>query len=228
MKTRQLIVSVLLTLCMTAYAQADWGNIGKYAQENQSIVAQPNNGQRVVFMGNSITENWRNMRPEFFTSNGYIGRGISGQTSYQFLVRFREDVVALHPRVVIINAGTNDVAENTGPYDEERTLGNIISMTEIARANGIKVILTTVLPCSEFGWHREIKDASEKIASLNARIKAYADSHQLGFIDYYTPLVYGERRQLNPKYTQDGCHPTVAGYEIMEPIAQEAIRKAMK
>ncbi len=228
MKARQLVFSALMLLSTAVYAQQDWGNIGKYAKDNHEIISHPNNGQRVVFMGNSITENWRNMRPEFFTDNGYIGRGISGQTSYQFLVRFREDVIALHPRVVIINAGTNDVAENTGPYDEERTLGNIISMTEIARANGIKVILSTVLPCAEFGWRREIKDSSEKIASLNARIKAYADSHGIGFIDYYTPLVYGKRRQLNPKYTKDGCHPTIAGYEIMEPLAQEAIRKAMQ
>lgn len=228
MKARLLLLPILTLLCKGSFAQGDWGNIGKYAQQNQAVIAQPNNGQRVVFMGNSITENWRNMRPEFFTSNGYIGRGISGQTSYQFLVRFREDVVALHPRIVVINAGTNDVAENTCPYDEERTLGNIISMTEIARANGIKVILTTVLPCAEFGWRREIRDASAKIASLNARLKAYADSHGIDFVDYYTPLVFGELRQLNPEFTTDGCHPTAEGYAIMVPIVHAAIQRAMK
>ncbi len=229
MNVKPFICSTLLLFSTVAsFAQNDWGNIGKYAKDNAEIVASPNNGQRVVFMGNSITEFWRNNRPDFFTSNGYISRGIAGQTSYQFLVRFREDVVALHPRVVILNVGTNDVAENTGPYDEERTLGNIISMAEIAKANGITVILSSVLPCAEFSWRRDIKDASAKIASLNARIKSYADSHGFDYIDYYTPLVYGKNKQLNPKYTQDGCHPTNAGYEIMEPLAQEAINKVLK
>ena len=230
MKKILLLVVVALTT-INAMAQQDWADFRKYEKSNQELRAQPNDGRRVVFFGNSITENWGHMRPEFFKDNGYICRGISGQTSYQFVVRFREDVVSLKPKVVIINAGTNDIAENNHRYVEDRTLGNIISMVEIAKANKINVILSSITPCGRYGWKPDMKDVAEKIASLNARIEAYAKANKIPFIDYYTPMVVkdGEKKGwMLENLTEDGCHPTVAGYEIMEPLAKAAVRKFVK
>ena len=166
--------------------EKDWANLQRYAQQNAELPKPDKNEKRVVFMGNSITEGWVNTHPDFFKSNGYIGRGIGGQTSYQFLVRFREDVINLSPALVVINAATNDIAENTGAYHEDRTFGNIVSMVELAKANHIKVILTTTLPAAAFGWNPAIKDAPQKIASLNARLKAYAQTNKIPFVDYYS------------------------------------------
>lgn len=218
-------------LATSAYAYADnrdWGGINRYAKANAELPAPAKGEHRVVFMGNSITENWFGTHPEFFKSNNYIGRGISGHTSSQFLVRFREDVVNLKPEVVIINAGTNDCAENSGPFDVDITFGNIVSMTEIAQANGIKVILSSVLPAAEFGWNRNITDAADRIAALNAKIKAYADEHKLPYVDYYSAVVYGPERALNPEYTNDGVHPTAAGYDVLEAIVKPVIDKTIK
>ena len=177
-------------------------------------------------MGNSITEGWVRTHPDFFKINGYIGRGISGQTSYQFLLRFREDVINLSPALVVINAGTNDVAENTQTYNEDYTFGNIISMVELAKANKIKVILTSVLPAAAFKWRMEIKDAPQKIKSLNDRIEAYAKANKIPFVNYYKAMV-DENQALNPQYTKDGVHPTGEGYDIMEPLIKAAIEKAL-
>ena len=213
------------------HAQNDWANFGKYDKANREVLATPNDGRRVVFLGNSITENWRNMRAQFFTDHGFIARGISGQTSYQMLLRFRSDVIALKPKVVIINAGTNDIAQNNHPYVEDRTFGNIVSMCEIAKANKVRVILSTITPCGGYAWNRDIKNVPQKIESLNARLREYASKNKLGFIDYYTPMVIteGEKKgSMRDELTRDGCHPTEAGYEIMEPLALAAIRKIVK
>lgn len=195
-----------------------------------AVPAQDLGGQPcVVLMGDSITEEWLRLRPDFFTSNGYVGRGISGQVSAQMLLRFRKDVIDLHPALVVINAGTNDVAENQGPYDEAYTLGNIISMTELARANGISVVLTSVLPAAAFRWRPSITDAADKIAALNARIKAYAASQGIPYVDYYSPMVVPDAtRALDPAYSKDGVHPLPAGYEVMEPLVVKAIGDALK
>ncbi len=206
----------------------DWANLNRYASENK-VLPQPSEGEkRVVFMGNSITEGWVNCHPDFFKENNYIGRGISGQTSYQFLLRFRQDVVNLSPTLVVINAGTNDIAENTGPYNEDYTLGNIISMVQLAQANGIKVILTSTLPAASFGWRPEITDAPQKIASLNTRIKQYADQNDIPYVDYYKEMVYGDNNGLNPAYSKDGVHPTPEGYDVMENLIKGVIDKAVK
>ena len=157
-----------------------------------------------------------------------IGRGIAGQTTYQLLVHFREDIVELAPAAVVINGGTNDIAENNYAYNEDRTFGNIASMAEIASANGIKVIRASVLPASGFNWNTSISGVADKIASLNARIKAYAESKSYPYIDYYPALVSGSDRALNPAYTNDGVHPTAAGYDIMESIALPVIRSVVK
>ena len=137
-----------IILCASVYAQKEvinWSGLQKYSIANDSIKKAD-----VVFLGNSITENWVKYHPDFFRENNYTGRGISGHTSYQFLLRFREDVIKLNPNIVVINAGTNDIAENCGPYVEEYTFGNIISMVELAQSNGIKVIMSSVLPASAF------------------------------------------------------------------------------
>ena len=206
----------------------EFANYKRFAKANSELPKVTKKDKRVVFMGNSITEGWPSHRPEWFKENSnYVGRGISGQTSYQFLLRFREDVIKLNPKVVVINAGTNDVAENTGPYNEEFTFNNIITMVDIAKANKIKVILTSVLPAARFGWRPDIKDAPEKIKALNARIKAYAKENKIPYVDYYTALVDTDGRTLNPKYSRDGVHPLADGYKIMEALIQPVIKKLL-
>ena len=205
----------------------DWARLGWYEKANKELPAPAKKEKRVIFMGNSITEGWVKIRPDFFKENGYIGRGIGGQTSYQFVVRFRPDVINLKPKLVVINAGTNDVAENTGPFDLQTTFGNIVSMVELAKANKIKVILTSVLPAAKFGWNKSIKDAPAKIEALNALIKEYAKKNKIPYVDYYTPMVTGADRALNPAYSKDGVHPTAAGYEVMEALIKPAIDKAL-
>ncbi len=229
---KSLLCLWMVVLCsIPALAQKtakDWAQIGRYDKNNKELMSENGRAKnRVVFLGNSITDNWARMRPEFFIQNGFIGRGISGQTSYQFLIRFRPDVIDLQPKLVIINAGTNDVAENVCSYDEDVTFGNIVSMVELAKTHKIKVILTTVLPAAGFGWRPEIKDAPDKIAALNARLARFAKEEKIPFVDYYSALVAPDR-SLKKEYSNDGVHPTDAGYEIMEAIIKEAIRKIVK
>ena len=226
------ICLVLLCLCFAwAEGQAqniEWTGLQRYAQANKELPQPGKKEKRVVFMGNSITEWWVSQRPSFFTENNYIGRGMGGQTSYQFLLRFREDVINLSPALVVINAGTNDVAENAGPYNEDYTFGNILSMVELAQAHQIKVILTSTLPAAAFGWNPRIKDAAAKIASLNARVREYAEEHHIPYVDYYQAMVYGENKALNPAYSNDGVHPTEEGYKVMEALIKPAIERALE
>ncbi len=233
MKIRLLCLALLigaLALGINAREFKDWSNFKRYHSSNEEVIKLPKSQRKVVFMGNSITDSWASMRPQFFKNNGFIGRGISGQTSYQFLSRFREDVINLHPQVVVINAATNDVAENTHPYNEEMTLDNIASMVEIAKANGIKVVLTSTLPAAGFRWNPDIKDSSDKIASLNKRLRQLAKEKGVVYVDYYDSLVdkSDPGRRLNPAYSKDGVHPTVEGYEIMEAIITPVLKKMTK
>lgn len=204
----------------------DWSNLNHYRASNAEARQLPPGERRVVFLGNSITYNWARFRADFFKGNGYIGRGISGQTTYQLLSRFREDVVGLHPRIVVINAGVNDVAENSHPYCEELTVGNIASMVEIAQANGITPVLTTVLPAAAFTWRREITDSSAKITSLNARLRALAADKGTVFVDYYSSMLApgDPALALNPAFTDDGVHPTAEGYAVMEAVIQPVLQ----
>ena len=206
----------------------DWGGLKRFAEANAALAAPVEGQPRVILLGDSITEGWPEKHPEFFETTGYLGRGISGQVSAQMLVRFRQDVIDLHPDVVVINAGTNDVAENQGPYDEDFTFGNIVSMTELAQANDIAVVLTSVLPAAAFRWRPAITDGADKIAALNARIKAYAAEKGIPYVDYYTSLVVSDSsRALNPAYSNDGVHPLAAGYAVMEPLVIEAVNAAL-
>lgn len=206
----------------------DWAQFDRYASSNAEIIADTDNSRRVIFFGNSITDNWPRMRPGFFSGNGFIGRGISGQSTYQFLSRFRADVIDLRPQAVVINAATNDIAENTHPYDENRTFGNIRSMVELAQANGIKVILTSTLPAGFFGWNRSVTDGPEKIARLNRRIASYAEANSIPFVDYYASMLDADGKSMDSRYTDDGVHPTEAGYAVMEALILPAIRSIVR
>lgn len=218
------IVLVLLTVQNSRAKIADWAKLDRYEEANKELMAAPPDSNRVVFYGNSITQFWVSKHPEFFERTGYVGRGISGQSTYQFLTRFRKDVVDLKPALVVINAATNDVAENTHPYNEDLTMGNIMSMVEIAKANGIKVILTTTLPAAAFRWNPEITDAPEKIDALNKRVAAYAAEQNIPYVDYFSALADDEGKGLRPEFSNDGVHPTVAAYEVMEAIIEPVIK----
>lgn len=229
MNLRLLIKSLLLSTALfffSAQAQEKWTGLDRYAAQNDSLLSLPADSERVVLLGNSITDFWPTRSPEFFVKHPHlVGRGISGQTSYQMLVRFREDVVRLRPKSVVINCGTNDIAENKKiPFVEDNTMCNIMSMVEIAKANGIGVLLSSVLPSKCMYWAPEKTNIADKVASLNARIKAYAQEQGLRYIDYYTPLVYGDERELNPAYTKDGVHPNAAGYKVMESVLLKALK----
>lgn len=202
-------------------------NLDRYAEANAALPVPAKGEKRVVFIGNSITDGWPNAHPDFFKSNNYVGRGISGQTSPQLLSRFRQDVINLKPVAVLINIGTNDVAQNTGPYNEEFTLGNIMSMAELADANGIKVILSSVTPAGEYPWRKEIKDVPQKIMSLNAKIKAYAKEKGFSYIDYFS-VMCDENNALKSNLGTDGVHPNEEGYKIMEVTAKKVIDKVIK
>ena len=203
----------------------DWAWLNRFADDNSKVPPPAPGEKRVVFLGNSITENWINQDPAFFKGR-YINRGIGGQTTPQMLVRFREDVINLKPTVVIIEAGTNDIAENTGPSKLENVAGNIFSMAELAKANHIKVILSSVLPASAFPWHPGINPIP-LIVKLNKMLSDYAKANNLGYIDYYSSVV-DENKAFKKELTNDGfVHPNLAGYKIMEPLAEKGINEAL-
>ncbi len=220
---------LLIVFQFSIYGQnqnEDWPNLEKYAEADEELGIPSAGEKRVVFMGNSITESWGIIDSSFFKDNGYIDRGISGQTSSQMLLRFRQDVINLKPAVVVILAGTNDIAENTGPISLRDILGNIISMTQLAEASNIKVILCSVLPAYDFPWHRGLKPA-DKIIKLNSMIKSYCDEKNIPYVDYYSKMV-DEEKGLDKKYTNDGVHPTLAGYKVMDPLIDKEIKAALK
>jgi lysophospholipase L1-like esterase len=210
----------------------DWrvfANIDRYKEANLSI-GEPTQGvDRIVFMGNSITEGWSTYMPEFFQETGYVNRGIGGQTTPQMLLRFRTDVIELEPKAVVILAGTNDLAGNTGFTPTETIVGNIKSMAELASQNGIKVILSSVLPAIDYPWKPGLEPSS-KIISINDRLKEYADENDFVYLDYYSSLVDDNGGLKVPEYTSadDLVHPNKAGYLVMEKLAQEAIDKALE
>jgi lysophospholipase L1-like esterase len=227
MKVEKLILGAVCLFAgiTSVHAQNNehWARLSVFANDNEQLKksATP---VKAAFMGNSITQMWAEMRPDFFKNNNYVGRGISGQTTPQMLSRFRTDIVALKPQVVVINGGINDIATNSGPYDFEFTFGSIQSMAEIAHANGIKVVLTSVLPAAKIPWREEIPAVPEKVNRLNAAIKAYCASKGFTYVDYYAQLVSTDgSKGMIAQYTTDGVHVTEAGYEIMEKIIKQAI-----
>ena len=228
MKTRIIAAIAMLSIALGTQAQKhEFGNWKRYAKANKELGAPAKGEKRVVLMGNSITDGWPHTSPDFFKNNNLIGRGIGGQTSYQFLLRFREDVINLQPKVVVINYGTNDIAENTGPYDEDLTYGNVLSMVELARYHKCKVILTSCLPAGGFSWRPAITDGMDKIRSLNARVKAYAEANKIPYVDYFNAMLNEDGTAMNPELANDnpGVHPNAAGYAIMESLLLPVIKK---
>lgn len=224
MKRILLLTMMMWNLLFGHDAQAqDWANKSYYSRANEELARRGDDPQRVVLMGNSITEFWMELHPQFFQGNDLVGRGISGQVSSQMLARFRQDVLNLHPLAVVINCGTNDIAENNGPYDEDITMDNILSMTELARHNGIIVVLTSVLPCNHFIWNPSVHDASAKIQSLNERIRSLATRLSLPYVDYYSDMVVADSGAINPAYSDDGVHPNATGYTVMEKRLLDAL-----
>ncbi len=204
----------------------DWANLARYQAANSELGAPRSGEKRVVFYGNSITDAWAKFFPAEFPGKPYVGRGISGQTTPQMLVRFRQDVLDLKPAVVLILAGTNDLAGNTGPSTMEMIEGNLTSMVELARANGIRPVLSSVLPAFDYPWRPGLHPA-EKIVALNAWMQAYAAAHHLVYLDYWTPMA-DERHGLRSDLTTDGVHPNEAGYRVMAPLAEKAIADALR
>ncbi|WP_242202655.1 SGNH/GDSL hydrolase family protein [Aestuariivivens insulae] len=204
----------------------DWPNLKRYQMDNAALnVPQPGE-HRVVFMGNSITEQWLNIRPQFFSDKSYINRGIGGQTTPQMLLRFRQDVINLKPAVVVILAGTNDIAGNTGPSTIEMIEGNIISMVELAKANNIEVVLCSVLPVYKYPWS-PVKNPDQIIIALNRKLQAYAQASKIVYVDYFSAMV-NNQNGLKKELGEDGVHPNRAGYLVMEPIVKRGITKALK
>ena len=202
---------------------ADWANKARYSESNKELSLTVDTS-RVVMMGNSITEFWEETHPDFFVDHHLVGRGISGQVSSQMLARFRQDVINLKPHVVVINCGTNDIAENNGPYDEDITMDNIISMTELALAHGIRVVLSSVLPTDHFIWNPAVKDVAGKVKRLNGRIQDYCKEKHLPYIDYHSWMT-ADGSSMISDYTDDGVHPSPAGYDVMEARLLEMLNK---
>ena len=219
----------IAALCMAATLQLsaqnplkDWANFQRYQQANQAI----DYPVKAVFMGNSITDGWAATDPDFFSENQYVGRGIGGQVSAQMVMRFRQDVINLKPEAVVILAGTNDIAMNPYAVTLQQTFYNIKTMVDLARANKIKVVLCSTMPAYEFGWNKSLKPA-EDIKGLNVLVKSYAEENNIPYVDYHSAMK-DKRDGLPAKYSQDGVHPTLKGYKVMEKLVQRALKKVLK
>jgi len=222
---KSIILIILTTMSIFGYSQ-DWFGFDRYQAENECIIASGNYPE-VVFMGNSITDNWASYHPDFFSENNFCGRGIGGQTSAQMLVRFTADVINLHPKAVVIMAGTNDVAHNDHWVTPEKVVDNIVAMCNIARSNGITPIISSIPPCTKFVWREEIQDAGQTIVDINKSLKAYAESNDIIYVDYHSALA-DENYGLPKTLSDDGCHPNPDTYFIMENMVLEAIRIVLK
>ena len=205
----------------------DWANLGRYRADNASVQPAASGEARVVFMGDSITDAWGRTYGKFFPGKPYINRGISGQTTPQMLIRFRPDVIAHKPKAVVILAGTNDIAGNTGPMSLEEIEGNLMSMAELAKANNIKVVFASVMPVSDAIRPQTARRPPEKIVALNEWIKGYAKKTGAVYLDYHSAMA-DEKGLLKTELTYDGLHPNEKGYELIAPLAQKAIDAALK
>lgn len=219
---KKILLLPLLFVALSLSAQSkDWAQFYRYEGKNDSLTTRPD----VVFMGNSITDCWADTVPAFFADNNFVGRGISGQVSSQMLVRFQEDVINLHPKVVVICCGTNDIAQNNGPITLEHILHNIKSMCQLARANKIKPVVCSTLPAKGFKWRPDMKPAND-IIRLNEMIKAYAQENKIPYVDYHSALK-DEENGLPCKYSKDGVHPNAQGYAVMESVIMPVLKKVL-
>lgn len=226
MKKSKLTLSVLFVIFFleNSYSQ-DWSNLQRYQNQNIELLKRKNDEPQIVFMGDSITEFWLVTHPDFFVGKPYINRGISGQTTPQMLLRFRQDVINLKPSVVVILAGINDIAGNTGPSTLEMIESNIVSMIELAKANHIKVVLCSVLPAFKFPWNAE-KEPAEIVIKLNEKLKANAKKYNIVYVDYFSAMV-NKQNGLKEELGNDGIHPNAAGYLIMESILNAQLKKVI-
>ena len=215
MKTvKRILTLVMLFAATSAFAQhKDWAKFDRYAAANETVTVQP----KAVFMGDSITDGWAQKDEAFFTDNNFVGRGISGQVTSQMLVRFRQDVIDLNPKHVVILAGTNDIALNNGIITHEHIMDNIISMCELAKLHKIKPILCSVLPCDKYLWRLEVENPAAEVIRLNKMIKEYAESAKIPYVDYHAALS-DENGALPVKYSSDHVHPNMDCYKVMEEI----------
>ena len=204
----------------------DWAGLNRYRAANAELGLPKPGERRGVFFGNSITEGWAPYFAAQFPEKPYVGRGISGQTTPQMLIRFRQDVVALKPAVVVILAGTNDIAGNTGPSTQAMIADNLMGMVEMAQANGIRVVLSSVLPVSDYPWKPGL-EPGPKIVALNAWMREYAAARHETYLDYHSAMV-NEKLGLNADLAADGVHPTAKGYGMMATLAEAAIARALR
>ena len=201
----------------------DWPSLSYYLEENKQLLSSYSSGGRIVFMGDSITQEWGKLYPEFFHTESFINRGIGGQTTPQMLVRFRQDVIGLSPKAVIILAGTNDIAENTGPSSTDMIANNIFSMAELAINHGIKIILSSVLPVYKYPWAEHIENVPETIKNVNRQLEKFTTANDLLYLDYYSSMV-DERCGLKNEYTTDGVHLNRGGYKVMSNLVYEILK----
>ena len=202
----------------------DWANLCYYWKKNEQLTQAPEKEKRIIFMGDSITEEWGRLYPEFFQSSGFINRGIGGQTTPQMLLRFKQDVIKLNPQSVFLLAGTNDIAGNTGPSNIDMITNNIFSMAELAASYDIKMIISSVLPVYKYPWAQHIVNVPETIASINQKLKEFTKINDILYMDYYTVMV-DEKRGLKNEYTTDGVHLNIKGYEVMSELASGILNK---
>ena len=219
------IFILLASIKLTKVNGQDWANLSKFKNANIQLNALKTKN-RIVFMGNSITEYWPKVSPSFFENNNFINRGISGQTTPQMLIRFRQDVINLKPSAVVILAGINDIAQNTGPSSIQMIKNNIISMIELAKGNKIDVVLCSVLPAEKFPWNPKISPA-QKVINLNKELKEYADKNDIIYVDYFSKMV-NKTMGMKKELAKDGIHPNKSGYSIMEKILSKEIPKILK
>ena len=208
-------------MTFSSFAQDDWFGLTRYKADNERII-QGGEFPEVVFMGNSITENWAYYHPEFFRENNFCGRGIGGQTATQMLARFTYDVVKLRPKAVVIMAGTNDVAHNEHWVEPDKVVDIVASMCKMARAEGIVPIISSIPPCAGFVWNPDIKDAAQTIVYINKRLREYAEDNKIVYVDYHAALA-DERDAFQEDLSADGCHPNADTYFIMEELVLQAI-----
>jgi len=204
----------------------DWPDLARYHDDNARLEPPATGENRVVFMGDSITDGWGRHYGQFFPGKPYVNRGISGQTTPQMLIRFRPDVIALQPKAVVILAGTNDIAGNTGPMTLEDIENNLMSMGDLARANNIRVVLSSVMPVCDYIKPQTERRPPEKIVALNGWIKNYAAKNNFVYLDYYSAMI-DDKQMFRKELTYDGLHPNAAGYEVMGPLAEKAIATAL-
>ena len=216
------LICVLFLCCIPLSYGQDWAQLQHFKMANDSLTVPAKGEKRIVFMGNSITIGWKNADPEYFSEHPYVNRGISGQTTPQMLLRFRQDVIELKPFAVVILAGTNDVAGNTGSMTNKQIMDNLISMSQLAKAHDIKVVLCSILPAFDYPWRPGLQP-NVRIPQLNTEIKAYAQENGHTFVDYFSAMTDG-KDGLRSDLGYDGVHPNREGYDVMKPILETALQ----